>query len=89
VTVDRVDRGLLMTVLELLGDGDSPPTSAAVSEAVGIPEEYVDIVEERLEQNRERGFLRCDRNGCWRLTPNGVDAVGRGIPRRDGPRSLG
>jgi ribosome modulation factor len=80
VIADRADRGLLMTLLELCQDGGKPSASAAVGEAVGIPEEYLDIVEDRLEQNRQRGLVGRDRSGCWYLTANGRSVATSGWP---------
>lgn len=72
MNADRADQGLLATLLELLRDGGVAATSAAVGEAVGIPVEYADIVEQRLELNRERGLVGRDPSGRWYLTPDGI-----------------
>ncbi len=73
---NRADQGLLATVRELTRDGDTPPTSATVAAAVGVPHEYSSFIEQRLEQNEERGFVERGSGGCWILTPAGTAAAG-------------
>ena len=71
------DRGLLSTVRELLLAAEEPPTSDAVAAAVGMPEEYSDFVERRLELNEERGLVVRDEDGRWLLTPAGTSLAAR------------
>lgn len=83
MTPDPADRGLLAVLLELLEDTEAPATSAAIARAVGVPEEYADIVEQRLERNRERGYVRRDEDGRWHPTPTGIAVAASGpVPGR-------
>ena len=66
------DLGLLATLRELLRDEDEPPTTSAVAEAVGVPEEYSRFIEQRLEENARRGYVVRDGEGHWLLTDRGA-----------------
>lgn len=74
-TADPADKGLLATMLELFHSSGAPATSAAIARAVGVPEEYADIIEQRLEHNRERGYVHRDQSGHWHATPSGIAAA--------------
>lgn len=69
------DRGLLATVLELERDPEAPATGQAIAEALGIPRDYADFIERRLQRNRELGLLDRDEHGNWYPTPAGLAAA--------------
>ncbi len=69
------DKGLLLTLLELARRAGEPTTSAAIAEAAGIPEQYAYIIRQRLEENRERGFVSRRSDGGWQLTAAGITAA--------------
>ena len=84
MSADPADQGLLAILRELLlrdGDSDMEATAAAISEAAGVPAEYADIVEQRLERNRERGLVRRDSGGRWYLTAEGIALARAGSER--------
>lgn len=66
------DRGLLATLRELEREGDAPPTSEIVAGAVGVPGEYSEFIEQRLEENERRGLVARDGGGRWLLTAEGA-----------------
>jgi len=66
------DRGLLATLRELEREGEPPPTSEVVAGAVGVPEEYSEFIDRRLEENERRGFVTRDAAGRWLLTAEGT-----------------
>ncbi len=76
------DRGLLATVRDLHRDGVEPPTSTAVAEAVGVPEEYSGFIEQRLALNEQRGLVARDAAGHWLLTPYGASLAAEPPPVR-------
>jgi len=78
---DTADQGLLTTLLELDRDTATPPTSANVARAVGIPDEYAHVIERRLRQNEERGLVDRDPEGNWRVTLDGLAAAESGLGR--------
>ena len=69
------DHGLLATLRELERDG-APPTSEEVAGAVGVPEEYSEFIERRLELNEERGLVVHYDSGRWLLTAKGTALAG-------------
>jgi hypothetical protein len=74
----ETDRGLLATVRELQHGRRGAPTAAAVAAAVGLPDGYSRFIEQRLEENEERGFVEQDGAGCWTLTSAGTVAAACG-----------
>lgn len=72
------DRGLLATVRELQHERSAAPTTAAVVAAVGLPDEYSRFIEQRLEDNEERGYVERNGAGCWALTSAGTAAAAIG-----------
>ncbi len=69
------DKGLLLTLLELARRAGEPTTSAAIAEATGIPEQYAHIIEQRLEENRQRGLVERRPDGRWQATLAGIRAA--------------
>ena len=69
------DIGLLLTVFALRRERDTPATGAAVSAAAGIPAEYADIVQERLERLSEGGFAVQRPDRSWSLTTEGLALI--------------
>jgi Mn-dependent DtxR family transcriptional regulator len=68
----QTDRGLLATVRELQHVRSAAPHTAAVAAAVGVPDEYARFIEQRLEENEERGYVERDAAGRWTLTSTGT-----------------
>jgi len=78
---DTADQGLLTTLLELDRDETTPPTSANVARAVGIPAEYAHVIVQRLHENEARGLVGRDLAGNWRVTRDGLAAAESGLGR--------
>lgn len=69
------DRGLIITMRELVEAQGRPQTSSAIARALGIPDEYTATVEQRLERNRDHGLVERNREGRWQLTLAGMAAA--------------
>ena len=75
MSADVADRGLLATLLQLTRGAEVPTTSTAIAAAVGIPSQFTDLIERRLQAGRDRGLVDCDRHGHWHATAAGVAAT--------------